>query len=228
MMSDRRNRTCEFCGTSNARLYEQYFPVAVGEPVEPEQRWLCVKCARRERQSIAAARAAQLRNPNYPPHNQLTRDELIARLDRFWADSGAGEICRRCHAQGTGCCPPMCRYLGASGCRKKNVFCTSFVCSALLNALAECDPDTGRVLKWIKQNPGATEFRIYEMVTRVPTIDREPGRPLALPDRYPGPLNLASSSVKDKLLALAAEVLEVRRHWHGAELEQVGGGLADE
>jgi hypothetical protein len=149
------------------------------------------------------------------------RDELIAALDRFWAESGAGEICRRCHEQGTGCCPPMCRHLGAHGCVRKNVFCTSFVCSALLNAIAECDAETGRLLKWMKRNPGSAEFRVYEMVTRVPAIDREDVRPLAVPERYPGPLKLRGESIRKPLLALAEQVLEIRRRWHKAELAQV-------
>jgi hypothetical protein len=212
---------CQTCGTNDARLYELYFFTTVGVPAEPGQIRLCVKCARRERRAIRAARATQLRNPNYPTQNQLTREELIAALDRFWAESGAGEICRRCHEQGTGCCPPMCRHLGASGCLKKNVFCTSFVCSALLNAIAECDAETGRLLKWMKWNPGAAEFRVYEMVTRVPAVDREARRPLAVPERYPGPLPLTGERIKASLQTLAEEVLEIRRRWHQEELAQV-------
>lgn len=226
-MRDERKNTCQTCGASAGRLYELYSFSGVGEPVEPEQRWLCVKCARQERQSVREARAAQLTSLNHR-QNQITRAEVIAALDHFWAESGAGEICRRCHEQGTGCCPPMCRHLGASGCLKKNVFCTSFVCSALLNAIAECDPDTGRLLKWVKANPGAAEFRLYEMVTRVPAIDREQARPLALPERYPGPLPLVGEPIKESLLALADEVLEVRRRWHQEELEQVAGARVGE
>jgi hypothetical protein len=219
MMNQAHAELCQTCGADDARLYELYFFTTVGEPVEPGQIWLCVKCARRERQSIREARAAQLQNPNYP--TQLTRAELIAAMDRFWAESGAGEICRRCHEQGTGCCPPMCRHLGAQGCLQKNVFCTSFVCSALLNAIAECDADTARLLKWMKWNPGSAEFRVYEMVTRVPAIDREDTRPLAVPDRYPGPLHLSGEPLKAQLLALADEVLEIRRRWHPEELQEV-------
>ena len=224
MLNPEQPWPCQTCGANDARLYEMYFFTMFGELVEPEQRWLCVKCARSERRAMRAARDTPLCHPN----DQVTRAELIATLDRFWAESGAGEICRRCHEQGTGCCPPMCRHLGADGCLKKNVFCTSFVCSALLNAIGECDPDTGRLLKWVKANPGATEFRIYEMVTRVPAIDRERARPLVVPDRYPGPLDLAGEQIKDNLLALTDEVLEVRRHWHREELEQVGGARVGE
>ena len=227
-MNQKQSLPCQTCGANEARLYELYSFSAVGEPIEPEQNRLCVKCARRERQSIQETRAAQLRNPGCPTQNQMTRAKLIAALDRFWVESGAGEICRRCHEQGTGCCPPMCRHLGAEGCVKKNVFCTSFVCSALLNAIAECDSDTGRLLKWVKRNPGVTEFRIYEMVTRVPAIDREQARPLAVPDHYPEPLKLVGEQIKDNLLALTAEVLEVRRRWHREELEQVGGARVGE
>ncbi len=222
-MSGETNSICQTCGANDARLYELSSFTAVSEPIEPAQNWLCVKCARRERQSLRAAREAQLRNLNYPTHNQLTRNELITALDRFWAESGAGEVCRRCHEQGTGCCPPMCRHLGAHGCLKKNVFCTSFICSALLNAISECDAETGRLLKWVKLNPGSTEFRIYEMVTRVPAIDREPARPLVVPDRYPGPLDLSGEQINQKLLALVEEVLEIRRRWHPEELHEVLG-----
>jgi hypothetical protein len=210
---------CQICSANKARLYEMYVFSAVSEPVEPEQIWLCVKCARRERQARREARAAQLRNPNYATSPQLSRDELIATLDRFWAESGAGEICRCCHAQGTGCCPPPCRHLSAQGCRQKNVFCTSFVCSALLMAIAECDAETARLLKWIKAHPGAAEFRIYEMVTRVPAIDRETTRPLALPDHYPGPLKLEGNKIKTQLTASTQEILEIRRRWRQEELQ---------
>lgn len=220
-MSQEQGSTCQTCGANNARLYELFFFTSVGESVDPMQIWLCVRCARRERQAIRAAHAEQVRNPNYPTHHQLTRDELIAAMDRFWAESGAGEICRRCHEQGTGCCPPMCRHLAVHGCLRKNVFCTSFICSALLNAIAECDADTGRLLKWIKWNPGSAEFRVYEMVTRVPAIDREAARPLAVLERYPGPLNLVGASIQGQLQSLAEEVLEIRRRWHKAELAQV-------
>lgn len=220
-MSEEKITVCLNCGISGARLYELYAFTTVGESVEPQQMWLCVRCTRRERRALQEAGANQLRNPNYPRQNQLTRDELISQLDRFWEESGAGEICRRCHEQGTGCCPPMCRYLGSNGCQKKNVFCTSFVCSALLNAISECDSDAGRLVKWVKSNPGSSEFRVYEMVTRVPAIDREQVRPLALPSHYPGPLQLLGEAVKNKLLALSDEVLEIRRRWHEEEEKQV-------
>ncbi len=220
-MSDETKNTCQTCGVSAAWLYELYSFAAVGEPAEPEQRWLCVSCARRERQAVRAKRTAQLLPPNDQLPEQMTRAELIAALDQFWAESGAGEICRRCHEQGTGCCPPMCRHLGSSGCLKKNVFCTSFVCSALLNAIAECDPDTGRLLKWIKRNPGAAEFRIYEMVTRVPAVDREEARPLVVPEKYPGPMPLSGPEITDRLLSLVGEVLWLRRHWSQAERQGV-------
>lgn len=189
-------------------MYEQYAYTAVGEPATVAQVSLCAKCARlRRHQPVSTS--------DLPP--LLTRAELIALVDRFWHESGAGEICRRCHEQGTGCCPPMCRYLGAEGCLRKNVFCTGFVCSALLNAIAECDAETGRRLKWIKTQVGVAEFRLYEMVTRVPAVDREAVRPLTLPAAYPGPLRLDGASVKDKLLAMTGEVLEIRRCWHTEE-----------
>lgn len=199
---------CQDCGQPTARVYEQYAYSAVGEPAMIAQFWLCAKCARLRRQQPAAS-------PNLP--HALTRAEMITIVDRFWQESGAGEICRRCHEQGTGCCPPMCRYLGATGCLQKNVFCTGFVCSALLNAIAECDAETGRRLKWIKTQVGAAEFRLYEMVTRVPVMDQERVRPLLLPAVYPGPLLLNGADVRDQLLAMTDEVLEIRRRWHAEE-----------
>lgn len=204
---------CTRCGQASARPYERYHFSEVGEVAAIEQRLLCVKCARQERKAVGAA--------PLPLLPQLSRAELILELDRFWRASGAGEICRRCHEQGTGCCPPTCRYLGAEGCERKNVFCTGFVCSALLSALRECDPTLARTLKWIKNNAGAAEFRVYEMVTRVAAVDRESARPMALPTHYPGRLNLAGEQLKAKLLGLTEEVLEIRRHWHQQELAQV-------
>ncbi len=203
------SETCQNCHQSNARRYEQYSFSVVGEAAQREEFWFCAKCARQRRTSLQ------------PAPNQISRAELIAELDRFWSESGAGEICRRCHEQGTGCCPPMCRHLSAQGCGQKNVFCTGFVCSALLNGIAEYDAETGRVLKWAKRNVAAAEFRVYEMVTRVAAIDREPVRPLAVPEAYPGPLKLAGQPLKAALLQLADEILEIRRRWHGEELQQV-------
>jgi hypothetical protein len=208
---------CVRCGAAKAREYEQYFFSEVGEPAETGTIRLCVKCARTERRAIHELQNERLRNHQCEDDHPLTRDQLIAVMDRFWAESGAGEICRRCHEQQTGCCPPMCRRLGAGGCLKKNVFCTSFICSALLNALSECDAETGRLLKWMKWNPGSAEFRIYEMVTRVPPEDREQTRPLALPVLYPGPLKLSGAAIRERLLALADEVLEIRRRWNRLE-----------
>jgi hypothetical protein len=219
--NDQKISLCEICRANTVRRYELYSFSKIGEPTEPHIYWLCVRCARHERKSIRESRQVQLPDPNDSARTQLTRTELIAALDRFWLESGAGEICRRCHEQGTGCCPPMCRHLGANGCLKKNVFCTSFVCSALLNAIAECDPETGRLIKWIKQNPGAAEFRLYEMVTRVPAIDREPAHPLVVPECYPGPVILAGKAINGNLQALAQEVLEIRRRWQQEELGQL-------
>jgi hypothetical protein len=204
---------CQDCRQPTARSYEQYSYAAVGEPATILRFELCAKCARQQRLCQPAAQPV--------PPNSLTRTELIATIDRFWSESGAGEICRRCHAQGTGCCPPMCRYLGAEGCLQKNIFCTGFVCSALLNAIAECNAETARRLKWIKTQVGAAEFRLYEMVTRVPAVDREPTRPLALPTHYPGPLLLDGAAVRAPLQTLQEEVLEIRRRWHGEEIGQL-------
>lgn len=177
---------------------------------------LCIRCARSLRRKLQAA-------PEVSPG--LTRGELIAMLDRFFAASGVFEICGRCHAQGTGCCPPTCRVMGATGCDPNNrygktVFCAAFVCSALLNAISECDPDIGRELKRIKNELGPAEYRIYEMITRVPAAAREPVRPLTLPKTYPAPPVLDGAKLREQLLALADEILEIRRRWRPQELSE--------
>ncbi len=156
----------------------------------------------------------------------MTRRELIAELDRFFAASGVFDICRRCHEQGTGCCPPTCRVMGASGCdpnnqRGKTVFCATFVCGALLNAIAECDAEAGRTLRRAKNELGPAEFRVYEMITRVPALAREPVRPLTLPKRYPRLAGLDGEAIRENLSALAAEVLEIRRRWRAVELHEI-------
>jgi hypothetical protein len=178
---------------------------------------LCVRCARKERK----------RRQDEPGLAEgLAREELIATLDRFFAASGVFDICGHCHQQGTGCCPPTCRVMGAAGCnpankRGKTVFCAAFICSALLNAISECDPEIGRTLRWVKRELGSAEFHIYEMITRVPAEAREPGRPLALPKKYPRPEGLENGQkLREKLMALADEVLALRRQWHELEARE--------
>lgn len=119
--------------------------------------------------------------------------------------------------------------MGASGCDPNNkhgktVFCAAFVCGALLNAISECDAEAGRALKWVKKEMGAAEFRVYEMITRVPANAREPVRPLALPRRYPRPIELGDGErIRENLSALADEVLEIRRRWRELELIEING-----
>jgi hypothetical protein len=208
---------CQRCGARAARRYQL---ISFGEFVEPageREFTICVRCARAERKWL---------NVRPDPADGLTRQELIAALDRFFASSGAFDICRRCHEQGTGCCPPTCRVMGEQGCDPNNrygktVFCAAFVCGALLNAISECDAEAGRALKWVKTELGAAEFRIYEMITRVPPTSREPVRPLALPRRYPQPAGLENGGkIKDKLSALAPEVLGIRRRWRDLERQE--------
>jgi hypothetical protein len=189
-----------------------------GEPADESEFPICVRCARAERKRL---------NLRPDLNDGLTREDLIAALDRFFAASGVFDICRRCHGQGTGCCPPTCRVMGANGCDPndgygKTVFCAAFVCGALLNAVSECDAEAGRALKWVKTELGAPEFRVYEMITRVPAEAREPVRPLALPRRYPQPVGLENGGkIKEKLDALASEVLEIRRRWRELERREV-------
>ena len=202
--------TCERCGGSPARRYVTFaFEPQPATHAEHEF-LLCVRCAREERRREAPE-----------PGPGLTRRELIERLDAFFAASGVFEICARCHEQGTGCCPPTCRVMGSHGCdpnnkRGKTVFCAAFVCGALLNAISECDPEIGRTLRWVKKELGPAEFHIYEMITRVPAEAREPELPLRLPSRYPEPEGLdRGERLREALLALAGEVLEIRRLWQG-------------
>ncbi|MEP7336887.1 MAG: hypothetical protein ABI977_04030 [Acidobacteriota bacterium] len=211
-------RTCSSCGANGAHRYQLVSFGQPGEISEERESVLCIVCAREERKRL------QSLSVEPKPVEGLTRQELIAVLDRFFAASGVFDICGRCHQQGTGCCPPTCRVMGAAGCdpankRGKTVFCAVFVCSALLNAISECDQEVGRTLRWVKRELGPAEFHIYEMITRVPAEAREPIRPLALPKRYPRPEGLdGSGKLSEKLAALTDEVLALRRQWH--ELEE--------
>jgi hypothetical protein len=208
---------CDCCGVGGARPYQLVSFGVFGEPGDDRESMLCARCARFERKRLKAEPDSD---------DGLTRQELIASLDRFFASSGVFDICRRCHEQGTGCCPPTCRVMGAQGCdpnsrHGKTVFCAAFVCGALLNAISECDAEAGRALKWVKTELGAAEFRIYEMITRVPAQSRDPVRPIALPRRYPQPAELENGGkIKDKLSALVPEVLEIRRRWRELERQE--------
>ena len=205
---------CENCSTAGARRYQTFTFQGHGEPIIEEERILCVRCARAER---------KLRGKSDAGSEGLTRQQLIAHLDVFFETSGVFEICRRCHRQGTGCCPPSCRVMGRTGCDPKNrygktVFCTAFICGALLNAITECDPEVGRELKWIKRELGPVEFHLFEMITRAPYEVRDPVRPLHLPQSYPVPKGLdCGSSLRQRLLALTDEILEIRRRWSAFE-----------
>lgn len=211
-MKETPSQVCETCCTPVALPYQQLAFASAGEPAAETLRWLCSRCARAERRRLSGM-------PN--AHAELTRDELIAELDQFFATSGVFDICRRCHEQGTGCCPPSCRIIGPQGCASgKTLFCATFLCSALLNALSEINPELGRRLKWLKRDVGVTEWRVYQMFTRVPAAERDPERPLTLPARYPNPGELNGEQIKEALAALADEVLEVRRRWHREEVEE--------
>lgn len=219
--------TCSVCGADGARCFQLFSFGAVGEPGEERRVWLCVRCARAERRNSAGSgRDRPKPKDSDQPLAGLTRTELIAELDRFFAESGVFEICRRCHEQGTGCCPNACRALTPTGCANKNLFCATFICGALLSAIAECDPRAARLLKWAKRELGPAEFRVYEMMTRVPQEYREEERPLMLPARYPGPLGLGDGrAMAPRLLALAGEVLEARRRWRVVKDECRDGAL---
>jgi hypothetical protein len=209
---------CDGCGAGGAHRYQLISFGRPNEPADEREFLLCAQCARAERKRLNAR----------PDHAAgLTRQELIAALDRFFSTSGALDICRRCHEQDTGCCPTTCRVMGTRGCDPNNrygktVFCAAFVCGALLSAISECDAEAGRALKWVKTELGVAEFHVYEMITRVPPASREPVRPLALPRRYPRPDALENGGkIKEKLNALASEVLEIRRRWRELERQEV-------
>lgn len=212
------NQGCERCGSPQAHRYQEISYPGFGEDPVENLYLLCTACARRKRKTPSDSPAGPF---------SLNRRDLIAALDRFFEASGVFEICARCHSQGTGCCPPTCRVMGPRGCDPgnsygKTVFCAAFICGALINALSECDPEIGRTLKWIKKEIGPAEFRIYEMIARVPAETREPVRPIALPRRYPAPPNLDNGGmIREKLLRLADEVLEIRRVWNGQEAREV-------
>jgi hypothetical protein len=209
--------TCSRCGATGAHRFQFISFGRQGQLGDVQEFVLCVRCVRKERKRRQEAAG---------PSEGLAREELIATLDRFFAASGVFDLCGRCHRQGTGCCPPTCRVMGAAGCdpankRGKTVFCAAFICSALLNAITECDPEIGRTLRWVKRELGPAEFHIYEMVTRVPAQAREPVRPLALPNSYPRPEGLEDGGkLREKLVALADEVLALRRQWHELETRE--------
>lgn len=215
--SSAQNR-CAGCGAKSSRKYQRFSFGDVGEPGCHETLNLCVCCARAERKQISEQSVCDSHS------SRVSRAELIAELDRFFEESGVAEICSLCHEQGTGCCPSSCRALTERGCGGKNLWCAAFVCGALINAIDMCNPESARTLRWARREIGATEFRVYEMMTRVPVRFREPERPLTLPDCYPGPLGLSEGrAIRDKLLAMSKDVLEIRRLWH-----EEGSRLCDE
>jgi hypothetical protein len=201
---------CTDCGGAEARRYEYRRFGAAGEDATVEEYLLCPKCAHQRRRQMGEQAAGS--------ETGVTRAELMTELEQFFISSGALEICARCHTQGTGCCPAPCRSLTPTGCSGKTLWCSAFICSALLNAISECDPEAGRHLKWIKREIGPTEFHLFELVSRAPEVLREDIRSLALPHRYPRLPEIAhGEALRRPLLKLADEVLEVRRNWRRIE-----------
>lgn len=213
---------CQHCQQPVARRYQDYalVPLATTGRLDlevVEERWLCRRCVRAMRRALPRASSPDLPGP------LLSRDELIDRLDAFFAESGVHEICARCHRQGTGCCPPSCRVMGSAGCDPhhptgKTVFCATFLCGALLNAISEIDPALGRSLQQSKRALGNPEFHLYQLITRVPRTERDPEVPLRLPEHYPLPEGLdRGPDLRPSLLALAEEILAIRRLWQQEE-----------
>lgn len=196
---------CIQCGSASAHRYQTLAFQSVGDPAVASIETLCVACARKHRGVVAKVQGAGLQG--------IPRARWIDELNTFFDESGMHEICGRCHQQGTGCCPPTCRRLTAQGCREKTVWCSAFVCSALLLVLEECDPETARKLKWARREVGPSEYRLYEILTRVPAPHREQERMLAAPKSLPGPVALSGAKIRGQLLDLADNVLELRRRW---------------
>lgn len=219
---------CQECQRPAARRYQDYAIVPVATPGRfdlevVEEGWRCPRCARAARRALPSpgASSPEVAGP------LLSRRELIDRLDAFFAESGVHEICARCHRQGTGCCPPSCRVMGSAGCDPthptgKTVFCATFLCSALLNTISELDPALGRSLQQSKKVLGTPEFHLYQLITRVPRAERETEIPLRLPERYPLPEGLdRGPDLRPSLIALAEEVLAIRRLWQKEEREEI-------
>ncbi|MBX3279530.1 MAG: hypothetical protein KF868_16120 [Acidobacteria bacterium] len=202
---------CADCGGEPAHLYEERAFDGTGEPARVLRSKLCAACARARRRDHQQT-GEDLHQPG------ATREELMFQLEEFFSLSGALEICARCHAQGTGCCPAPCRSLSVDGCLRKTLWCSAFVCSALINAVSELDPEAGRELRWLRREVAPAEYRVFEFVSRAPADMREDIRPLRLPPRYPQPLHIVNGArFRPGLSALAEEVLEVRRAWRSIE-----------
>jgi len=213
---DATTSSCQDCGTPAANRCLTFTTRPYPQPAETTEQLLCPRCARRLRHRMTATDSEACTSGDSPVE-WIGRRELIARLDQFFAASGILEICSRCHNQGTGCCPPTCRVMGSRGCDPQNrhgktVFCAAFLCSAILNAIREIDPECARILRWVRDQLGPTEFHLYEMIARVPAAHREPERPLRLPAAYPAPpLAHFAARIRAGLAPLADEILEVQR-----------------
>ena len=150
------------------------------------------------------------------------RMRFLSSLDEFFQQSGVLEICARCHEQGTGCCPSSCRRLTAEGCSQKVVWCGTFLCSALLGALRECSPEGARMFTWLKKEIGAGEWRLFELVSRMPAAERNAEHHIALSTQYPA-LDVLNNAVaiRPKLVALTGEILELRKAQNSSEFPTV-------
>lgn len=200
---------CQDCGNPGARRYVFWLFQSASEPANQIRKALCHDC----RKSLTA-RENESRNAD--------RLRFLASLDEFFAQSGVLEICAQCHAQGTGCCPSSCRRKTAEGCTQKIVWCGTFLCSALLGALKECSPETAKMFSWLKKEVGPGEWRLFELVSRVPAVEHDAERHIPLSTRYPAVDELNNAvAVRQKLRALTGEILELRRAQHSSEFPNV-------
>ena len=196
---------CQNCGKPGARAHVFWTFRRPGELSDQVRRTLCRGC----RNSLSTERNEAHRND---------RQRFLRQLDHFFEESGALEICARCHAQGTGCCPSGCRRLTPAGCSQKILWCGTFICSALLGALWECSPEAARLFTWLRKEVGAGEWHLYELVTRMPASEREAERHVLVSSEFPSVEELGNAAAfKLKLASLTDEILEIRRAQESSE-----------
>lgn len=200
---------CQDCGKPGARWYVFWLFPNPGEPATQIRKILCHDC----RKSLTDGENGR-RNAD--------RLRFIASLDEFFEQSGVLEICAQCHAQGSGCCPASCRRLTPEGCSQKIVWCGTFLCSALLGALRECSPESARMFDRLKKEVGVGEWRLFELVSRLPAAEQDAERYIPLSTRYPAIDKLNNAvAIRPKLAALTDEILELRRAQHSSESQNI-------
>ena len=205
---------CQDCGKSGGRPFVFWMFQSPGELSEQTRRTLCQGC----RKSLTSPKDSSRKSE---------RHRFLAALDVFFRESGVLEICARCHAQGTGCCPSSCRRLTSSGCREKILWCGTFLCSAMLGALRECSPEVAGTFAWLKKEIGTSEWRLFELVSRMSASGHDVDRHIGGSTRFPTlPILANGSAFRLKLRAMGDEILEIRRAQFSSESLNVPGKSA--